>query len=162
MKVIDNFLSENVFKEIQIKLLSGDIPWNYNHQVNNDSDPKEWLWNTKFCHLAYEDVQLTPVFEILIPFMSDSRLCANGIKRLLLNSYPYTTEVFKHLEHIDYAFPHHGALLNLTSCNGYTFIEGQKIESVENRVILFDPSKPHYGTTTSNAKRRVIVNFNYF
>jgi len=162
MKVIDNFLEDNIFKDIQIKLLSNQITWNYNYQVNDDTDPKEWLWNTKFYHLAFENIQLTPVFEILMPFMSDPRLSAHGIKRLILNSYQYTSEIYKHTSHIDYPFSHYGALLNLTTCNGYTFVEGQKVESVENRVILFDPSKPHYGTTTSNAKRRVIVNFNYF
>jgi len=162
MKVIDNFLEDNIFKDIQTKLLSGSISWAYNFQVNDNTDPKDWLWNTKFCHLAFENVQLTPVFEILMPFMSDPRLSAHAIKRLLLNSYPYTPEVYEHTNHIDYPFPHHGALLNLTTCDGYTFVEGKKIESVENRVILFDPSKPHCGTTTSNARRRVIVNFNYF
>ena len=36
------------------------------------------------------------------------------------------------------------------------------IESVENRVLLFDPSLPHSSTTCTNAKARFNININYF
>ena len=37
-----------------------------------------------------------------------------------------------------------------------------KIESIENRMILFDASRLHTSTNTTNVNRRVNINFNYF
>ena len=41
------------------------------------------------------------------------------------------------------------------------FIDGTKVDSVCNRVALFDGSVPHYSATPSNAKERLVLNFNY-
>lgn len=161
MKIIDNFLNSEDFKTISNEILNQYFTWSFWHQVSDDNDTHTY-WNSKFYHLAFENIQLTSAVDILLPFINDERLQCNGMKRIILNSYPWTPKVHEHGVHEDYMFPHKGALLNLTTCDGYTVIENKKIPSVANRVILFDPSKPHYGTTTSNAQRRVIVNFNYF
>ena len=39
--------------------------------------------------------------------------------------------------------------------------DGTEIESRANRVLLFDPSKPHHSTSCTNDKRRVNININY-
>ena len=41
-------------------------------------------------------------------------------------------------------------------------IDDDKIKSVANRMIFFDPTKPHASTNTTNKDRRVNINFNYF
>ena len=38
----------------------------------------------------------------------------------------------------------------------------EKIESIENRALLFDPSIEHRSTTCTDAKGRININFNYF
>lgn len=161
MKIIDNFLDTKDFKTISDEVLGNYFTWSYWYRVSDDNDNNDYC-NSKFYHIAFRDIQLTSAVNLLAPFINDERLECNGMKRIILNSYPWTPTVYEHGVHEDYMFPHRGALLNLTTCDGYTVIEDEKIPSVANRVILFDPSKPHYGTTTSNAKRRVIVNFNYF
>ena len=68
----------------------------------------------------------------------------------------------EHSEHSDYPFSHKGALFSLNTCDGYTkFNDGTKVESVANRIIFFDASKNHQSTTTSNAKLRYNINFNF-
>lgn len=161
MKVIDNFLSPTDFKTISDEILGQYFSWSFWHEVADFNDVDDYC-NYKYFHMAFENIQLTSAVNLLAPFINDQRLDCNGMKRIILNSYPWTSEVYKHGVHEDYMFPHKGALLNLTTCDGYTVVEGKKILSVANRVILHDPSKPHYGTTTSNAKRRVVINFNYF
>ena len=167
MKIIDNFLSDEDFKTICNLILTPSrsreqtFCWNYNSNVSH-YDEEEHYWKYKYVHTAFEDVQCTTAMNILTPFIEDERLDCKAMKRIIINAYPWTPKVYKHEEHTDYEFPHKGALLNLVTCNGYTFVEGKKVKSVANRVLLFNPSLPHYGTTTSNAKRRVIVNFNYF
>ena len=161
MKVIDNFLKPKDFKTISDEILGPSFSWTYWHRVS-DSNDKTDNCNSKFTHIAFVDIQLTSAVQVLARFIEDERLDCKAMKRIIINSYPWTPTVYEHGVHEDYMFPHKGALLNLTTCDGYTVVEGEKIPSVANRVILFDPSKPHYGTTTSNAKRRVIVNFNHF
>jgi hypothetical protein len=54
-------------------------------------------------------------------------------------------------------------VFSLNTCDGFTSLEdGTKIESIENRLLLFDSNKPHASSTCTNAKARFNMNFNYF
>ncbi len=47
--------------------------------------------------------------------------------------------------------------------NGYTkFEDGTIVESVANRMVIFPANIKHTGTTCSDEKRRVVINFNYY
>ena len=47
--------------------------------------------------------------------------------------------------------------------NGYTkFEDGTKVESVANRLVSFPANKKHTGTSCTDEKTRVVINFNYF
>ena len=41
-------------------------------------------------------------------------------------------------------------------------LQNLKIESIENRLLIFDASVPHHSTTCTDDKCRVNVNFNFF
>jgi hypothetical protein len=46
--------------------------------------------------------------------------------------------------------------------NGKTIFDtGEEISSEENKYIEFDSRKLHTGTTCTNQKRRMVINFNY-
>ena len=82
--------------------------------------------------------------------------------RIKINAYPYTNIVKEHKDHIDSDFKHTGAVFSLNTCDGFTkFSDGTKVESVANRIVFFDASKFHHSTTTSNAKLRYNINFNF-
>ena len=50
----------------------------------------------------------------------------------------------------------------LNTNNGYTELKtGEKVESVENRMLVFDSNIEHQGVTCTDEKRRVLINFNY-
>lgn len=159
MKVIDNYLPREQFENISKHILHPNFMWKYWDRVSDKTD-KDDVWNSKFTHVAFENIQLTDAVNVLADFINS--VGCKALKRIIINSYPWTPEVKEHAPHKDYDFKHKGALLNLSTCDGYTYVEGEKVMSVANRVILFDPSKSHYGTTTSSNKRRVIVNMNYF
>jgi hypothetical protein len=54
-------------------------------------------------------------------------------------------------------------LKEIFTCDGFTSLDdGTKIESIENRLLLFDSNKPHASSTCTNAKARFNMNFNYF
>ena len=67
-----------------------------------------------------------------------------------------------HDKHIDYPFTHNAAVLYVNDNDGYTEIDNKKIESVANRVSIFDGSKEHNSTTCTDQKVRVVMSFNYF
>jgi len=82
--------------------------------------------------------------------------------RIKGNLYPSTETIVHHMDHIDYEFPHRGAIFYINTNNGLTVIDGKEVESIENRLLLFDPAIPHHSTTCTNDKCRVNVNFNFF
>ena len=43
--------------------------------------------------------------------------------------------------------------------NGYTeFENGEKVKSIENRAVIFDNNIKHFGTTSTDTKRRMVLN----
>ena len=54
------------------------------------------------------------------------------------------------------------AIFYINTNNGYTYFEdGQKIESIENRMVMFPSNIPHAGATCTDEDRRVVLNLNY-
>ena len=74
-----------------------------------------------------------------------------------------TGKVEHHAPHRDSEFKHQGALFYLTTCDApTTMADGTEIESIENRLLLFDPTSMHSSSSPTNAPFRVTINFNYF
>ena len=55
------------------------------------------------------------------------------------------------------------AIYYVNSNDGYTKFEtGEIVESVGNRLVIFDGRIKHCGSTHTNQKYRIVINFNYF
>ncbi len=65
--------------------------------------------------------------------------------------------------HIDVMFPGSlTAIFYMNTNNGYTYFEdGTKVESVENRLVVFPSYFSHAGATCTDEQRRVVININY-
>ena len=64
--------------------------------------------------------------------------------------------------HCDMEYDGTTAIFYLNSNNGYTvFKDGEKVESVANRIVKFPTLKEHSGVSCSDSKRRAVINFNY-
>ena len=82
--------------------------------------------------------------------------------RIKANLYTRTNTIEHHADHTDLPFEHKTALFYLNNNNGLTVLEdGTKVESVENRLLLFDGSKKHHSTSSTDSVR-ININFNYF
>ena len=169
LKIIDNFLTDNDFN----LLVSNTVGRNDGDQVqfrvvsnveNFGAIEENWSWyminmlystdtpQNEICGKIYE--MFVPKFKKLANFKT--------MIRIKINAYPYTNVVKEHKEHIDFNYEHIGAVFSLNTCDGYTkFNDGTKVESVANRIVFFDASKTHQSTTTSNAKLRYNINFNF-
>ena len=131
-------------------------PW-----VSNLEENLKTTSSYYFTHLFYSGLYVDPNSHIFIDILN--QLEVKSLIRIKANLYPSTDNIEYQSEHIDYDYPHKGAIFYLNTNDGFTTLEdGTKIESVENRILLFDPSKPHNSTTCTDNKCRVNVNFNFF
>jgi len=64
--------------------------------------------------------------------------------------------------HSDTEFNNTTAIFYLNNNNGYTIFEdGSKVDSVENRLVVFDSNIMHSGVSQTDSKIRCVINLNY-
>ena len=151
-KIFDNFLSEEEFLKIKNSILNSEFSWNLTPNVSNIQENLKITSSYYFTHLfdSYE------IFDVLL-----KKLIPSKVIRIKANLYPSTEKVERHNNHIDYDYENIGAIYYLNTNNGLTILEDKvEVESVRNRLILFDGSKLHCSTTCSDDKCRVNVNMN--
>jgi hypothetical protein len=161
-KIIDNFLPKENFDIIKKIIFESDFNWFYNKGVNNpNEDSLNMLFY--FTHMFYFDnVPLSPYFK-LININLLSKLNIKSLIRVKCNLYTYQNKKNINGMHVDYDYPHKGAIFYLNTNNGRTILSDKiKIDSVENRVLFFDPSIKHDSENCTDQKIRVNININYF
>ena len=175
MKIEDNFLDQEKFDELQALMLSDDFAWYYNNVVDTIKDVDKF----QFFHIFYRDNsvctfyrynaptsnfidQLNPILEKM-----GEDLCLNRIKANLLTK---TSNIIENRFHADLGFMSEEkqkqwttSIFYINTNNGYTeFEDGTKVESVANRMITFPTNLKHRGTSCTDEKTRMVINFNYF
>ena len=160
-EICNNFLDTKTFNELRDLIISNrDFPWFHELKVN-DFQNNESLFSY-FTHTFYlKNAINSNRYDNVLPFLE--KLEIKALIRVVANLYVKTDKIETHPFHIDYEFPHKGALLSLNTCNGGTILKNnKKIKSVENTVIFFDPSKPHSSTSATDVKGRFNILVNYF
>ena len=166
-KVIDNFLDKKYFDSLVELFIEKDgqdtseqLPWFYQREINtNHNVAKDNLFY--MTSMLYEGNQPTsPFYKDLFPILL--KLDVVCLLRIKANLYPSTETLQEHAMHSDRDYHHSGAILSLNTCDGYTKLgDGTKINSVANRILLFDASDEHCSTTTTNVPARFNININY-
>lgn len=164
MKIIDNFLSEEDFSQLEKGITSELFPWHYS-KVLDDYHEKFCNpdYNFQFYHGFYHGFRPTSDYiELLTPFINN--LKPKALVRIKCNLTPRTHEIIEHGYHIDQPFSNFTTgIYYLNTNDGYTkFEDGTKVESVANRYVEFDGGTLHTGTTCTNSNYRIVINFNYF
>jgi len=167
---MDNYIDGDIFKSITDIVMGPDFTWHYSHSVADGQVEEDEIY---FCHNLYMGLAeppkdgsmpqppskseyydlFEPVFNKLPEF--------NILIRAKVNLYGRTSKIVHHKDHIDMTQSHRGGVFSLNTCDGGTVIGDEKFDSVSNRMLFFDPSKPHHSTTCTNTKRRVNLNINY-
>lgn len=159
--IIDNFLPEEEFKVIQDLMLGKDFEWHYHSDVtyaDDDTDNKSFY----FTHLFYSNPKITSDhIKLLNPLFE--KMDVKAFIRVKGNMYPNLNGYNPEQPHIDYPYPHKGAIFYINTNDGCTTLEdGTAIQSIANRILFFDPSKMHDSTYPTDQKVRVNINMNYF
>tara|TARA_R100000908_G_C3712029_1_gene118288 strand:- start:294 stop:773 length:480 start_codon:yes stop_codon:yes gene_type:complete len=153
-KVVNNYLSPGLFKSIKNRLVDPSVPF-YKSEINNNDDL------IYFSHRIFttEDYSCSFLFNEIKPIVTT--LLPKALIRVKLNYYPKNNTLNKHSNHTDFTFSHKGAIFSLNTCDGGTYIGKDFIPSVENTMLLFDPSVQHCSTDTTTKEGRYNINFNY-
>jgi hypothetical protein len=153
----DNFLTEDKFQQLQTIILGEEFEWYYMNNIDYLDDTDKF----QFTH-AFFDQELGGVLSDhydMFNLIDDSyRIKANLLTR--------TSKIEVNRFHTDMQIrdsdPYTTSILYMNSNDGYTeFENGWKVESVANRLITFPAGMKHRGTSCTDKKIRVVINFNY-
>ena len=172
IRVKDDFLTERDFIFLNEIFFHENTTWTPTWhiadplEVSREDNYDDWFLahiiyvNNEPVSSAYKDVKEKLVAEIAKLEEGDFAV----LTRIKANFYPHTKTVNEHKHHKYDSFARRwrGAVYCLNTCDGYTgFSDGTKVDSVANRLILFDATQDHFSTSTSNAQARLNININY-
>lgn len=161
MKIIDNFLDEETFTQINQFMMGDNFPWYYNPFVASYEKENELFYFTYRFFDRDIDIAMSPLFQLIEPIVR--LIKPRELIRAKGNLYPNVGKVTNDPFHKDYSFEHKGAIFYINTNNGATIFEdGTRVESVANRILFFDPTTPHASCRCTDEKIRVNINFNYF
>jgi hypothetical protein len=160
IQIQDNFFSPTVFEKFQQLMLSHEFQWYYmDYKVTEDETEDDF----QFTHAFYQWMQPQSGYWPQLP----NELIEKLNIRLLINIKAKLT-TRKHEQalskfHVDQDLPNTlTSIFYVNSNNGCTvFKTGEKIESVENRMITFPSSYEHCTLSHTDTRRRVLLNINY-
>jgi len=169
--IVDNFLDPTEFNNLQNIILSPMIKWEYVPSIVNEDDGDKF----QFVHVFYmvNDNGLKfisklgeyPTLDFLNPLLN--LIKPKELFRIKANILARTSEIEPNVFHTDIGgnmgiIPYTTSIFYINSNDGYTeFEDGTKIESVANRLISFPEEMKHRGTSCTDEKIRVVINFNY-
>jgi len=170
----DNFLEQSVFDKLQTIIMGEDIAWYYSPTIvySNDEDRFQFVHHFYGSDMPQSEYieQIRPIIEIIKP-TTMIRIKANLLTitpKIVENPYHHDLSNYddengktiypERLEQIT------TSIFYMNTNNGYTKFEhdGTKVECVANRLVTFPCSLQHCGTSCTDQKKRVVINFNYF
>ena len=165
VSIVDNFLSEEDFKKLQLYMNAA--PWIFSDIIDYFGEELDtFMFTHQFFstpHLMNDCTSISPIINKL------SVIAMRHIKANLLTRTPAIIENKFHVDISDLAdLPEKlkqwtTSIFYVNTNNGYTkFEDGTKVESVANRIITFPANMKHTGTSCTDEKIRVVINFNYF
>jgi hypothetical protein len=157
LKVYDDFLNPEDYENLR-KLMMDDslLNWNFSDGINMPGDGKY-----QFCHIFYHRYQpRSEYWGGLIPMIE--RIDPSAIVRIKANLNMRTPEIEEYELHtdVDDAIT---SIYYVNTNNGYTrFEDGTKVDSIANRMLVFDSNMKHAGSSCTDELRRCVINFNYY
>jgi|694.fasta_scaffold103605_4 hypothetical protein len=166
-KIIDNLLSESLANNIKENLIENKLgftlfPWYYFDSVVSQENDN--LYNWQFVHMLYlngsQTSQYLQLFQPIIDYLNPE-----AIIKIKANLNPRTEVRHTFDYHTDFnskSSDRKTAIYYVNSNDGVTILgDGTEIESVANRLVIFDQKILHTGTTCTDQKVRCVINFNY-
>ena len=163
MKKKDNFIDQDSFKKLQNLMIEDDtnFPWYYANYKNYKGDGIPQFTHTFFLPHSYCSSYHTWIHPIL------DKLKTTALIRIKAYLTMKTQDPFTCNFHTDVTNDYKNsktAVFYLNNNNGYTlFKKGKrKVESVANRIVIFDAKEEHTTVTQTDTNIRVVLNLNFY
>jgi len=157
-EIIDNFLQKDVLINFKNLLMSDTISWYWKENMTeNDS----FFFN--HCFYNYNSPKSALFEEFITPMLI--KLKCNAPVEVRANLMLKKNICYNSNFHVDRSFNCKTAIFYVNTNNGYTILDKDKkikIESIENRMLVFDSKILHAGFSQTDTERRIVINFNYF
>ena len=177
IEIIENFLPQREFKVIENIFYDPSFPWYFQPYVdfhptggyNPDVNIKDRTF--QFAHMFYhENEWCSSHGKPLLSILNKFKILA--LLRIKTNLTTVTPTITEHRFHTDIIaggdWSGHKlneittAIFYINTNDGYTkFKDGTKVESVANTLVKFPSNTMHLGTTCTNRKSRIVINFNF-
>jgi len=166
LKIIDGFLPPAALRALVEGMRASGFPWRcvpvVSEGASEQMGPAEnRQWVHGFVHWRLRSTYRSPALPLLRDVAD-----ALGPVRLLRVKANLTLRHDRHVEyglHVDTR--HRGAvtgILYLNDNNGYTrFEDGSRVDSVANRLVVFDARRRHTGASCTDAPWRLVLNLNW-
>jgi hypothetical protein len=170
IKIEDNFLEQNVFGELQTIIMNERFDWHYTGTIDYEGQKDKFQFTHMFyigmtpCSPHFKD--LSPILELIQPV---------SIFRIKSNLLTKTPNIVKNAFHVDMNMPEENlkqwttSIFYLNTNDGYTEfqdgrieMENTKVKSVANRLVTFPTNMNHTGTSCTDEKIRIVINFDYY
>ena len=160
-------MPDNEAKPILERYAGEHFPWYFKNyvvdesQVETESQKHQYQFTH---HVLREDGNIVTEqdnWQMLFPIFN--RIHPNTFVRIKANLVPRADKIYVHGYHCDCMVPLSiTGIYYMNTNDGYTaFKDGDKVESVANRIVLFPSHMEHSGTTCTNANSRVALNINF-
>jgi hypothetical protein len=156
--VIDNFLPQDYFKQLQDLVIYND---NFAYYLSKGKVVEEDD-DYQFTHVLVDRGNInSDYYDNFVPIFQ--KLNAKKIQRAKINLQPKSANIELSRAHVDYIEGDIKAcVFYLNTNNGFTYFGEDKVYSVENRIVLFNGNHLHGGSTCTDHNVRVVLNINYF
>jgi hypothetical protein len=171
MKIEDNFLKQEEFDKIQKLMIEpSGFPWFYSDRIVFDDDIDKF----QFVHAFYAHHMPMSPHANELDFMINT-IHPFSIVKVRAKLLTRTPEIVETSFHVDVDLPEEKlrqwttSIFYVNTNDGYTEfqdgrieMENTKVKSVANRMVTFPSNLRHRGTSCTNERKRVVINFNYF
>ena len=158
IKVVDNFLDKEEFKNIKDIICGSGFPFYFNDSITDDNDPLGYYY---FTHVFFNNnAPGSSFFSLWENFLK--KIDCKSLIRIKGSMYMNINKKRKNRPHTDFNFPHKGCLFYINTNNGETHFGNKKVMPKENRAVFFDPHELHSSSLCTDQDRRIVINFNYF
>ena len=174
-KIYDNFLEKEDFQVLQTTLMGITFPWFFNEKTSikymenqtffRDDKTDATENDYQFTHAFYQNFQITSnFFSIIDPLLI--KINPSSIIRIKANLTTKTNRPMVyglHVDKLNAPSNFKSAVYYVNTTNGPTIFEdGTEIESIENRLVVFDTNMVHSAVSQTDTKTRVIINLNFY
>lgn len=164
MIVLDDFLQTDLLRALRQGLLADDFPWERSAILSPQlAAGLEAVHNRQLVHGFWFDKpglrHRSPQWPLVLPLVE--RLRPLELVKVKANLTPRQDRHIAYGLHVDTRRPGATtAVFYLNTNNGYTLFEdGTRVESVENRLVLFDAALRHTGVSCTD-EYRLVLNVN--